>query len=164
MPRATVSHDTERFILKSIPVGEGEEPAFVELRTLSFHEMNMRQEMGARMYQETKVEKGRGAKQKGEETVRGYFELMNVAVTEYEFRNCIVYHNLEDENGNLIDFTLPMQAWRLHPKVGQEIGELIDSLNQFDSEEKGSDDADPLKMPLSGFSPGEQTSPFPSTE
>lgn len=127
MPKATVSQETIRRDLRTCAGG------FVELRTLSFHEMNMRQEMAARMYQETKTN-ARGKKQ--EETVRGYFELMNVAVTEYEFRNCIVHHNLEDDNGDLIDFTRPMQAWRLDPKIGQEIGQYIDELNQFDIAEE----------------------------
>lgn len=129
MPKATVSQESVRRELRTLPGG------FITLRTLSFHEMNMRQEMAARMYQETKVTGGKAQKQKQEETVRGYFELMNVAVTEYEFRNCIVDHNLEDENGELIDFTRPMQAWRLDPKIGQEIGQYIDELNQFDVDE-----------------------------
>jgi len=102
------------------------------------------------MYQEQKVNQKGVAKD--DEIVRGYFEIMNVAVTEFEFRNCITDHNLEDDNGNLIDFTRPMQAWRLDPKVGKEIGERIDELNQGDNE-----DLDPLGMPASLSSQGEPT-------
>lgn len=138
MPKATVSQETERRNLKSCPPD-----GFVELRTLSFHEMNTRADIAARMYQEQRVAT-KGRKSNEDEVVRGYFEIMNVAVTEFEFRNCITDHNLEDDNGNLLDFTRPMQAWRLDPKIGQEIGRYIDELNQGDTE-----DLDPLGMPAS---------------
>ena len=155
MPKATVSQDTIRKNLLSCEGG------YVDLRTLSFHEMNTRQEMAARMYQETSVSTGK--KQKRDQKVRGYFEIMNVAVTEYEFRNCIVGHNLEDDNGELIDFTLPMQAWRLDPKVGQEIANYIDDLNQFDAEED-EEGLDPLEMLPSETSLAEAKSLFPTTD
>lgn len=155
MPQATVTQETVRRELQSCPGG------YVELRTLSFHEMNMRQEMAARVYQEEKVPK-KGQKRERPDTVRGYFELMNVAVTEYEFRNCITNHNLEDENGNLIDFTRPMQAWRLDPKVGQEIGKYIDELNQFDEEEE--EELVPLGMQPFSSSSEEKITSLASTE
>ncbi len=145
MPKATVNQDTIRHDLNTCPGG------FVDLRTLSFHEMQMRQDLAARMYQEQQV----GGKKKpgnSPETVRGYFEIMNVAVTEFEFRNCIVDHNLEDENGTAIDFTHPMRAWRLDPKIGAEIARAIDSLNQEDE-----DDLAPLPIALSSSSLGETT-------
>jgi len=140
MPRATVSQDRDRYDLKSCPGG------FVELRTLSFHEMNMRQDIAARMYQEQKVSNvKRGAT---DEVIRGYFEIMNVAVTEFEFRNCITDHNLEDENGAPIDFTRPMQSWRLDPKIGAEIARYIDDLNKDEDES----DLAPLPIALSSSS------------
>jgi hypothetical protein len=106
----------------------------------------MRQDIAARMYQEQKISNAKkGVK---EDTIRGYFEIMNVAVTEFEFRNCIVDHNLEDENGNPIDFTRPMQAWRLDPKIGAEIGRYIDDLNKEEDE----DDLAPLPIALSSSS------------
>jgi type I site-specific restriction endonuclease len=119
--------------------------------------MNTRQDIATRMYQEQTPTKG---KKKGSpDVVRGYFEIMNVAVTEYEFRNCIIDHNLENENGDLIDFTQPMQAWRLDPKIGQEINALIDERNQYDDE---ADDLAPLETVLSS-SYSDEVSTFPST-
>lgn len=153
MPRATVSQDTVRRELVSCPGG------FVELRTLSFHEMNMRSDIAARMYQEQQVTR-RGQKSKPQESVKAFFEIMNVAVTEFEFRNCITDHNLEDENGGLIDFTRPMQAWRLDPKIGAEIGKYIDELNQPAED----DDLVPLEMQPSSFSSDEKTTPLHSVE
>jgi hypothetical protein len=146
MPKATVTQETVNRILKSCPPD-----GFVELRTLSFHEMNTRSDIASRMYSEQKP----NVKKPKEEVVRGYLEIMNVAVTEFEFRNCITDHNLEDENGNPIDFTRPMQAWRLDPKIGQEIGKYIDELNNFDDEEE---DLDPLVMPDFSSSPDEASS------
>lgn len=153
MPRATVTQDTVRRELRSCPGG------YVELRTLSFHEMNMRQDLAARMYQETKAPK-KGQKQTQDETVRGYFEIMNVAVTEFEFRNCIVDHNLENENGDQLDFTRPMQSWRLDPKIGQEIGQYIDELNQFDV---GEEELVPLGIADSSSLQGELITPGTTT-
>lgn len=153
MPRATVSQDTKRIELKSCPGG------FVDLRTLTFHEMNTRSDIATRMYQE-QTTGGKNKKKREPDTVRGYFEIMNVAVTEYEFRNCIVSHNLEDENGELIDFTRPMQAWRLDPKIGQEINKAIDELNQLEDDEE---DLTPLESQLLPFSSGVETQPSPST-
>ena len=146
MPQATVTQETVNRLLKSCPPD-----GFVELRTLSFHEMNTRSDIASRMYSEQKP----NVKKPKEEVVRGYLEIMNVAVTEFEFRNCITDHNLEDENGNPIDFTRPMQAWRLDPKIGQEIGKYIDELNNFDDEEE---DLDPLVMPDFSSSPDEASS------
>lgn len=146
MPKATVTQETVNRLLKSCPPD-----GFVELRTLSFHEMNTRSDIASRMYSEQKP----NVKKPKEEVVRGYLEIMNVAVTEFEFRNCITDHNLEDENGNPIDFTRPMQAWRLDPKIGQEIGKYIDELNNFDDEEE---DLDPLVMPDFSSSPDEASS------
>lgn len=151
MPRATVSQDTVRHDLVTLPDG------YVELRTLTFHEMNTRQDIATRMYQEQTT--GKKKQKRDEETVRGYFEIMNVAVTEYEFRNAIVAHNLEDENGDLIDFTRPMQAWRLDPKIGAEIDRLIEEMNQLDEED---DDLAPLSIAPFSSSSGE-ASEQPST-
>ena len=153
MPRATVSQDTERCNLVTCEGG------YVDLRTLSFHEMNTRADIATRMYQEQTAQPrskgGRRSQQSEPDVVRGYFEIMNVAVTEFEFRNCIVDHNLEDENGNLIDFTRPMQAWRLDPKIGQEISALIDARNQMDEDV----DLTPLATVPSPFSSAETSGP-----
>ena len=73
-----------------------------------------------------------------EEIERAYFESMNVAVTEFEFRNCITDHNLfvDEAETQLIDFTKPMHTWKLNPKIGQEISDIITKLTQIDEEEE----------------------------
>jgi hypothetical protein len=63
----------------------------------------------------------------------GELEAANRKVTEFEFANCVVEHNLEDADGQPLDFK---QAWVVHtldPRVGEEISTYIDELNQFEA-------------------------------
>lgn len=145
MPKATVNPETTRVDLKTLPEG------FVVLRTLSFHEMELRKDIAGRMYQEEKVanvKKGRKGRD-DDEMMRAYFESMNVKVTEFEFRNCIVDHNLfvDDAETQLIDFSKPMHTWKLDPKIGEEISNEITKLTQIDE-----DDVSPLPHALSSSS------------
>jgi hypothetical protein len=133
MPKASVDPQTHEYQLATCP------GAFVKLRTLSFHEMQQRQDVAARMYREESandVRRGK-VKQDDDAKVRAYFDVMNVAVTEFEFRNCVIDHNLfiDDAETQKIDFTKPMRTWMLDPKIGDEISELIDKLNQRSDEE-----------------------------
>lgn len=157
MPKATVDPGTHHYELKTCPGG------FVELRTLSFHEMEMRKDIAGRMYQEEKVSRARqGKRTDDEEVLRAYFESMNVKVTEFEFRNCIIDHNLfiDDAETQKIDFSKPMHTWKLNPKIGEEISKYITELTQIDEEDVG-----PLPIALSSSSPMMETdaeSPMPN--
>lgn len=122
MPRATVSTETIRHSLNSLPGG------FVELRQLSWAEMMKRRDIASRMYADVSTGKGAAT----QETIRQYMEVVNVAIMEFEFKNCIVDHNLEDDNGNKLDFSNPMALSILNPKVGSEIDRYIEALNQED--------------------------------
>jgi hypothetical protein len=129
MPKATVSHDTVHVELKSCPGG------FVELRQLSYAEMMTRRDIASRMYAEFKnTGSGSNVNLEAEDTVKQYMEVVNVAIMEFEFKNCIQDHNLEDDDGNKIDFGNPMSYRILHPKIGAEIATAIDKLNQEDEE------------------------------
>lgn len=128
MPKATVDPGTTRIDLTTCPGG------YVMLRALSFHEMEMRKDIAARAYREIKdtPQAKKGAEVPPE---RAYIESMNVAVTEFEFRNCIAEHNLfvDEAETQAIDFTKPMYTWKLDPKIGKEISEAIEKMT--DSEE-----------------------------
>lgn len=154
MPKATVDPELHHRELKTLPEG------FVDLRTLSFHEMEMRKDIAGRMYQEEKVANARRGKRDDDETLRAYFESMNVKVTEFEFRNCIVDHNLfiDDAETQKIDFSKPMHAWKLDPKIGEEISRYISELIELDE-----DDAAPLEIAPSFSSLVEKSSQNPST-
>lgn len=126
MPKATVSHETHKYDLRTCPGG------FVELRQLSYYEMMHRRDIASKMFTEQKVQTGRSRQRQAavEETIRAQYEIMNVAIMEFEFKNCIVDHNLEDDNGAKLDFNNPLTFRMLDPKIGEEIGRLIDDLNQ----------------------------------
>lgn len=122
MPKATISTENERKQLKSCPGG------FVELRQLSWAEMMKRRDIASRMYADVSTKQGTATP----ETIRQYMEVVNVAIMEFEFKNCIVDHNLEDDDGNLLDFSNPMSLQILNPKIGSEIDRYIEELNQED--------------------------------
>jgi hypothetical protein len=119
--------------------------------------MEMRKDIAGRMYQEEKVSRARQGKRTDvgdEEVMRAYFESMNVKVTEFEFRACIIDHNLfvDAAETQKIDFTKPMHTWKLDPKIGEEIGKYITELTQIDE-----DDVGPLPIALSSSSPMMET-------
>lgn len=116
MPKAIVNfNETHRFELKSLPEG------FVVLRRLSYGQKLQRTQMAMEMQM----------KQQGKEA-EGSFSIATTKVAQFDFKNCIVEHNLEaDDEGTLLDFKNPVDIDRLHPAVGEEIADLIDNLNTF---------------------------------
>lgn len=131
MPRATVdTSKTEHKDLKSCPPD-----GFVVLRRMTYGEYIKRREMLSGMRLE-----GKG---KNAEAV---MQLANEKVTQFEFRNCIIDHNLEDEAGRKLNLGSVKDFSQLDPRIGQEIGEYIDQMNQFQSEdEEGNPDSGPVE-------------------
>lgn len=120
MPRATAdTTKTERHELKTLP------EAYVVLKKLTYGQMLHRQEMAGEMAMKSQPGRGRNTPQEA------VIKMMQSLVTEYEFRNCIVDHNLTDENDQPLNFSLPGTVMRLDPQVGDEISQLIDDLNQY---------------------------------
>lgn len=123
MPKATANTEVQDKVdLKSCPGG------WVQLRRLTFGEMNARLDMAGKMSMQ--------ADQKTK-TADASIEMAQAAVVEYEFGKCIVDHNLEDDEGNKLDFTKPAHVRALDPRIGEEISTLIDDLNQLPEEELG---------------------------
>lgn len=120
MPKATVDiESTQRFDLKTLSDG------FVVLRRMSYGQILQR-----RMF--TKLEVGSSGKS-GD--FRGELAMANAKVTEFEFANCVVDHNLEDEGGRKLDLNKATDFHKLDPRVGQEIEEYISEMNNFEAEE-----------------------------
>ncbi len=135
MPRATVDvTNTTRFELESLPKTEEDEGGYVELRKLSYGQVLERRDMGAKIAIEGLTDSGR------QEDLKVTTDMIQKAVTEFEFKHSIVTHNLEDEHGSLLNFTNPSSVWSLDPQIGQEIGSLIDDMNQWDSDLQGKDE------------------------
>jgi len=117
MPRATIDKTyVEQLDLKSLPGGE------VQLRRLSYGELIRRRQIGTAM-----------TLQQVEGDQIGTVEMINRKMTEFEFTHCIVEHNLEDENGKLLDFRKSQTFDILDPRVGEEIARRIDEMNDLDS-------------------------------
>jgi hypothetical protein len=122
LPRATVSTETHHRDLKTLPDG------WVTLKQLSFDEMLERRDNALRMSMEQDRKSGKNAKQKIN------LDSASQWTRHFEFSRCIVDHNLEDDNGEKLNFANPMTLGVLDPKVGSEIERYIEELNQEDEE------------------------------
>jgi len=121
MPRATVNTEATRFDLKSLPGG------FVDLRPLPFGQMLERREKASKMSMEQNTRKNQ------KQIVN--FDMMQKWTRDFEFKHCIIDHNLEDDQGNKLNFSLAGTLDILDPKVGAEIERYIDELNQEEDDE-----------------------------
>ena len=124
MPRATVVHgspeDQQQYDLKTLEGG------YVTLRRLTYGEFLQRRQMTTSM----RLQAGQS-----DEGFSGEMDLVNYKAVEFEFKHCIIDHNLEDEEGKQLDFKRPGTLDRLNPKVGEEIGSYIDKMNQYNEAE-----------------------------
>lgn len=119
MPIASVSNDLQHHDLKSLPEG------YVKLRRMPYAAWLTRQEMSMKMTVESQG-KGRSAGMKGD------MAMANRAVTTFEFARCVVEHNLQYENGELMDFKMPSAFEALDTMVGNEIADYIMKLHEFE--------------------------------
>jgi hypothetical protein len=122
MPNATVSQEVVRKQLHSL------EGAWIEVKQLPFGKMLERRDKASRFMQELDP-RARNANMKVQ------IDIMNEWSRRFDFKECIVDHNLEDANGGKLDFGNPMTFDILDPKVGSEIERIIDELNQEDEQD-----------------------------
>lgn len=122
MPRAVVdpSINQKRVELSTLS------DAYVILRQLTYGEQIQKQQMAAKM---TFEGPGSGSGRGG-----GEFEFFQRKVAEYEFATCIVEHNLEDEEGHLLNFKVGSILDRLDPRVGSEVASHISEMNDYQEE------------------------------
>lgn len=122
MVRATADVTSlEEYKLKSVEGGE------VKLKRLTY---------GQKLHRRAMVSKMRIEQQRGKsKDFSGELDLINERATQYDFANCIVDHNLEDESGAKLNFQVVADIQRLDPRIGEEIDNLIGELNNFEEEE-----------------------------
>ena len=120
MPRATNNiNETERFDLKSCPGG------FVVLRRLTYGQYLERQGLAMQLQMQSVGKKS---------DAKIDIDMAQQKVAEFEFKHCIAEHNLEDDQGNLLDFRQAFTLTMLDPRIGQEIGDCIAKMNDFEAE------------------------------
>jgi hypothetical protein len=121
MPVAVRSMESQRFELKTLP------GAFVVLRKMTYGQVLERRALTKLSF--SSQGKGRNANLAGE------IEMASRAVNLFEFRNCVVDHNLEKVEGTGLDLRSPVDVDALDPQVGQEIEKLIEDMNNFEDDD-----------------------------
>jgi hypothetical protein len=127
MPDATVKTDAERRELKSLPGG------YVDLKPLPYGGVLTRRESAMKMSMEQQDRRSRKAG--GDEASKIDVELLQRWARAYEFKHCIVDHNLEDRGGKKLDFGNAMTLDVLDPRIGTEIERMLDEINGEETEE-----------------------------
>lgn len=144
MPVIEFNSGGENFPLKTVPPD-----GFVKARALTYDEMLTRRDLAAKMVYRQKVESGKqssngksfqGHKQKQSDVTPEELEMMmesaNSAVQRFQFGVQILDHNLEYEAGRKINFSNPAHLKKLPSKIGAEIEDILDSLNEADEEDE----------------------------
>ena len=120
MPRATVTTDTTVVQLKTLPEG------YVKVKPLSYGQKKTRADKSASMWAELKERGGLGD--------RMMLDTITRSSTLFDFQNCIVDHNLEDERGNKLNFDNEATLDVLDPRIGDEIEKILAGINGDDIE------------------------------
>jgi hypothetical protein len=126
MPIATANLGaTERKDLKTL------EGAFVVLRRMTYGQVVERRAM-------TKLSVTANSRDK--RSIQGEMAMANKEVARYEFKHCVVDHNLEKDLGNdqtaKLDFNSSVDFDSLDPRVGQEIEKYIGEMNNFEDDDQ----------------------------
>lgn len=123
MPVATANLDPEA----PKPLKTAPPDGFVVLRRMTYGQKLERMRHAGKLSVDMRG-KGKGG-------TKGEMEMLQKASTVYDFRNCIVDHNLEDPSGRKLNLHTERDIDALDPRVGEEISTLIDELNNFEADE-----------------------------
>lgn len=116
------TEDTITFDLKSAPPD-----GFVTLRRMTYGQIVQRRAL-------MKMSMDMSGKGKNRD-IKGEMAMASVEINNFEFKHCIVDHNLEKADGTKLNFGSPVDLQLLDPRVGQEIEKYITQMNQFEVEE-----------------------------
>lgn len=129
MPRATVVTAPERFDLESLPKTEEDDGGFVLIRRLSYGEKLQKDQEAMKM----RFDMSTAGDTKG---MDAEIAMISELATLNEFQRCIMDHNLTDENNIRLDLTKIENIRKLDPRVGDEINQLMATLNDFEKKSK----------------------------
>jgi len=125
MPAAVVDmNSTEKFDLKSAPPD-----GYVELRKMTFGQKLVRQQNAMKIQMQMR--------RKNQGNTTASMEMESLASTLFDFKNCVVSHNLTDATGNPLNLASDFDVQRLDPRVGEEISTYIDQMNNFEDNDEG---------------------------
>lgn len=129
MPVALV--DIEAFDHKDLKSVEG---GWINVRPLPHGLVLRRRDKQSKMFVESNM--GTQGHRKAQSDVnRLEIETMNEWATAYDYKYCIVDHNLTDKEGNKIDLSSQLVLQQLDPKIGAEIDTILSELNDFTEDE-----------------------------
>jgi hypothetical protein len=121
MPIAIANvQDTQRFDLKSVAEG------YIVLKRMTYGQIVQRRAM-------TKLSIDTSGRSKD---IKGELAMASREVTQFEFKNCIVEHNLEKADGDKLNLGSPVDFEMLDPRVGQEIEKRISEMNNFEDDDQ----------------------------
>lgn len=124
MPRATVSTRPEHHVLKTL--ADPEDPGYVDLRRMSYGELLESQDMAFQIRAQVA--------QRAEDGPDVGVKLSQGAIALFQMSLCVVKHNLQDEQGRLLDLSKEDDVKKLDPRVGQEITSLIDKIHNVEQQ------------------------------
>lgn len=139
MPIVTVDpNEYQRFELKSAPADSNDpndEQGYVMLRPLPYGMKLSRRSKATKMMMRSQPAQSR--KQASQQESVFEVESMDEWAVAFDFQYCIGDHNLKARDNQLIDFAknTHMKIKMLDPRVGSEIEQLIDTLNNAEDEE-----------------------------
>lgn len=124
MAIATITQPTETFKLKSCPPD-----GYVTIRRMTWGEKLKRQSMMTKYRMEM-------TKNTKDQDMSLDVDILQEKVSQWEFSNLIVEHNLTDETEMPLNFKNIADIVRLGPVVGEEIQGYIDEVNSFEEKEE----------------------------
>jgi len=129
MPKATVGNSEKTFELKSLPEGK------ITLKRMTYGQKLERIELATQQVIKTETDK-RGRPTQGQATEMD-IKMLQRKVADYEFAHCIVSHNLTGDNDEPLNFSNPATLDFLDPRIGDEISQYIQDMNNFEETEPG---------------------------
>jgi hypothetical protein len=122
-----------------LPVKSAPPDGYVVLRRRTYGEKKKRDDMQVRMTVAAAEKQQQNGQLAQPEAMS--MEINSLLVARYDFRTCVVEHNITDENDRLLDFSNPADLELMDEPVGEEIEKLIrdfnsppDDLSQFRNE------------------------------
>lgn len=126
MPAAVVNlNSTERHDLKSAPPD-----GYVVLRKMTYGQKLIRQQNALTINMEMQRQRSKSG------TTKANMEMEALTSALFDFKTCVVEHNLTDDNGTPLNLATDFDVQRLDPRVGEEISTLIDQMNNFEEDEE----------------------------